>query len=54
MFRFVFACVLAVFGLGHIAAAEEAARIALVIGNSGYQQTGWALSNPAKDAKWIS
>lgn len=54
MFRFVFACMLAVLGLGHVAAAEDEARIALVIGNSGYEQTGWALSNPAKDAKLIS
>jgi formylglycine-generating enzyme required for sulfatase activity len=32
------------------ALAQAEPRIALVIGNSNYEQSGWALTNPAKDA----
>ena len=39
-------------GVGSAAQAEE--RVALVIGNSGYQQTGWRLTNPANDARLMA
>lgn len=40
--------------LGPFALAEsgDPPRYALIIGNSGYQQTGWQLANPARDA-WL-
>ncbi|MEO0550209.1 MAG: SUMF1/EgtB/PvdO family nonheme iron enzyme [Pseudomonadota bacterium] len=34
-----------------IAQATAEQRVALVIGNSGYETTGWALPNPANDAR---
>lgn len=36
------------------AAAQDGPRIALVIGNSNYEQSGWALANPRNDAELIS
>jgi len=44
----LFAAIAVLFTAG-IASAEE--RIALVIGNSDYETTGWALINPEHDAK---
>ena len=35
-------------------AALAEARIALVIGNSDYQQTGWSLANPSGDAELVA
>ena len=42
--------------LGPFALAEsgDPPRYALIIGNSGYQQTGWQLANPARDARLMA
>jgi TPR repeat protein len=48
---FLFVCVF-VAQLVRPAWAEE--RVALVIGNSKYEQTGWSLANPANDAGLIA
>jgi len=48
-----FLLALSVFGLGLSAAADDD-KIALVVGNSQYEMTGWALSNPANDARLIA
>jgi formylglycine-generating enzyme required for sulfatase activity len=50
--------VLAIVGLGFTlssyAKAPPEPRFALVIGNSAYTQTGWALDNPARDAQLVA
>ena len=46
--------VLALIAASFIAPAFAEKRVALVIGNSKYEQTGWALSNPARDAKLLA
>ena len=46
--------VLALFAASLVAPAIAEKRVALVIGNSQYEQTGWALSNPARDAKLLA
>ena len=43
-----------VFTLSSRAEAPPQPRFALVIGNSAYTQTGWALENPARDAGLIA
>lgn len=42
--------------LGPLALSQpaDAPRYALVIGNSNYQQTGWQLPNPARDAQLMA
>jgi formylglycine-generating enzyme required for sulfatase activity/uncharacterized caspase-like protein len=37
-----------------LAESGDPPRYALVIGNSGYQQTGWQLANPARDARLMA
>ena len=37
-----------------LAESQQAPRYALVIGNSSYQQTGWQLPNPARDARLMA
>lgn len=49
---FAFLCLL-VSSQAH-AEAGQAPRHALVIGNSQYQQTGWQLANPARDAQLMA
>lgn len=46
--------VLAMFSLVLGLSAVAESRIALVIGNGGYEATGWQLANPASDARLIS
>ena len=55
MLRTIFAAFLCMM-LGPLAAAEsgQPPRYALVIGNSSYQQTGWQLANPARDARLMA
>ena len=51
MYRIV-ALLILIAGMAVPAAAEN--RVALVIGNSNYEQTGWALANPARDAELLA
>jgi len=47
-------CVSACIGVGALvvtAAAHAEGRVALVIGNSAYERTGWSLANPVNDAQ---
>ena len=46
--------VLVLFAASFVIPAYAEKRVALVIGNSNYEQTGWALSNPARDAKLLA
>ncbi|MEL6414703.1 MAG: caspase family protein [Pseudomonadota bacterium] len=50
--RLILLGLVAVLSLGLEAFAEK--RIALVIGNSAYETTGWSLTNPVNDAALIS
>lgn len=50
--RLIFLGLLAMVSFGLDAVAEK--RIALVIGNSAYETTGWALANPTNDAELMS
>ena len=51
MYRFI---ILAIFAASFLAPAYAEKRVALVIGNSNYEQTGWALANPARDAELLA
>ncbi|MEQ9436256.1 caspase family protein [Hyphomonas sp.] len=50
--KLAFSLIVSVFCLASAAVAQT--RIALVIGNSDYNQSGWELPNPVKDADLIS
>ena len=51
MYRFI---VLALIAASFVMPAIAERRVALIIGNSKYEQTGWALSNPARDAQLLA